>query len=108
MRKYKQVAFEVFQAYKDCNDGQSFGERNLNFRAFRPVPAKVASEIMAKAVPYGYNNFTADLLGKIKGDILLAREGSVCVYVEPGAVAEHELGEDEYNVIDGKLRLWWD
>ena len=98
--KYKQVAEETIEAY---------GERpNLHYRAFRTVPSAVAVKIMAKAIPDGYNNFTADILAHIKGDVLLAREYSVCVYVSPGEVLEHELGEDEYNVFDGKLRLWWD
>ena len=116
MRNYKAVEDEVMDAYADANDVGLTGSvifrmsatRNLHFRAFRTVPAKVAAAIMAKAVPRGYNNFHADLLNHIKGQVLLAREYSVCVYVSPGAVARGELGEDEYNVIDGKLRLWWD
>jgi hypothetical protein len=99
--KYKTVADEVIAAYTEET-------RNLHFRAFQSVPSDVAVKIMAKAVPDGYNNFTADLLGRIKGDVLLAREYSVCVYVEPNSIEEHELGEDEYNIIGGKLRLWWD
>lgn len=100
-KQYRNVAKEVIQAYED-------GKGNLNFRAFRTVPAAIAAKIMAVACPQGYNEFHAELLGKIKGQVLLAREYSVCVYVSPGAVAEHELGEDEYNVFDGKLRIWWD
>ena len=113
MRNYKAVEDEVMNAYSDANDLGRLRVavvvlRNLHFRAFRTVPAKVATKIMTKAVPGGYNNFHADLLNRIKGQVLLAREYSVCVYVSPGAVVKGELGEDEYNVIDGKLRLWWD
>ena len=107
-KKYRTVAEEVIQAYKDANDLCRYGDRNLNFRAFRTVPAAVAAKIMVLACPQGYNEFNAYLLGKIKGQVLLAREYSPCVYVSPNAVAEHKLSEDEYNVMDGKLRIWWD
>ena len=104
---YQSVADETIDAFCDCQD-DSRGERNLTYRAFRTVPADVAVKIMALACPHGYNEFKADVLAKVKGNILLAREYSVCIYVTPGAVAEHELGEDEYNIVDGRLRIWWD
>ena|SRR5271157_505463 len=110
-KEYQGVAKEVIAAYADCTIEWDKAEniRNLHFRASQPVPAAVATEIMQIAVPRGYNEFTASLLGHIDGMVTLAREGSVCVYVSKDASFEGYLLEDENDrQHDGTTRLWWD
>jgi hypothetical protein len=118
--EYDDVARETMLAYADCcMEGTPHeGQRNLHYHAARPVPAAVGMEIMRAAVPDGYNGFTYDLIGEIKGDVILAREGSVCVYVPlPGTAPD--LGEDERDETEAfvpdkepighkAVRLWWD
>lgn len=110
-RKYELVLAEVMKAYADCHMSWERGAklRNLDFRASMPVPAPVAAEIMKKAVPDGYNAFSAQILSKIDGEVVIAREGSVCVYVQNGAYIPKPLMEDERSVTEnGETRLWWD
>jgi hypothetical protein len=118
--EYDDVARETMLAYADCTMEGTPHEslRNLGFHARRPVPAAVGMEIMRAAVPDGYNEFTYDLVGRIEGEVILAREGSVCVYVlSPGTAPD--LKEDERDEMDAfcsdkapiggrALRLWWD
>lgn len=107
---YNDVMQEVKEAYADCWLNWSEGQhrRNLSFRASRPVPSSVAAEIMASAVPGGYNEFEADLLNNIQGDVVIAREGSVCIYAMPGAKIPKSLNEDERSTDGKETRLWWD
>lgn len=106
----KKVMKEVVTAYCDCSD--SNGERNLSFLASEAVDPKTAAEIMTKACPDGYNNFEAELLTLFPDDakIWIAREGSVCIYVESASKlpTRKQLQADEYDVKNGRLRIWWD
>ncbi len=60
----------------------------------------------------GYNAFVPDLLLKLpEGRVMLAREGSVCVYV----MVNELLGDEAESLADTKvdeihtiLRFWWD
>jgi hypothetical protein len=64
----------------------------------------------------GYNSFCPVLLDNLPDDskIWLAREGSVCVYVETAAkISETRLmkkmNADEVDVWnDDRIRIWWD
>ena len=65
------------------------GTRSLHFLAPRAVGRDCASRILAAHLPEGgYNAFRADVLAAQLPDgcrLLIAREGSVCVYVLEGA-----------------------
>jgi len=112
----KKILEEVKQAYIDAWSDKCFDEveplRNLDFRASEPVSPKVAVQIMKKAVPNGYNDFTPDLLDVLDDcQVTLAREGSVCIYVDRELTRDERkaLSPDEYNDYAEKgWRLWWD
>ena len=112
--EYRDIALEVGEAYADGlieDYPEGMRRRSLDFHASRAVPAPVAAAIMTVAVPDGYNSFEGSLLTRIKGDVILAREGSVCVYLVKGATIEGELLEDENDPArdgSGNTRLWWD
>jgi hypothetical protein len=93
--------------------------RQLDFRAMSPVSIDVAVKIMAEALGVseneeGYNSFKPSILRKLpKGSqIILAREGSVCVYVQGNV--KNTVKADEHEYIEARYplrnvtRLWWD
>lgn len=116
----KAVLAETKEAYYDCwNDwgDEAIKRRNLNFRANQPVTRDEAVEIMAQAVPHGYNAFNAWLLSKIPSHatITLARKHSVCVYVKGNLPENKDYENDEHTYYppipgtpEGETRLWWD
>ncbi len=93
--------------------------RQLDFRAVAPVSVSVAVAIMSEALGVsederGYNDFKPSILRKLpaNAEIILAREGSVCVYVKgniPNTVDadEHSYIENRYPLRD-VTRFWWD
>jgi hypothetical protein len=124
---------QTMRAYAECNGKYEPSQRKLMFRAERPVSVKRAIEIMAEAVPRGYNEFEAeDVLGRIaaespKTEVYLAREHSVCLYLKVPekdlpVILSMELGQDEKGLADppqeiepnfperlrGTVRFWWD
>jgi hypothetical protein len=120
------VLAETKLAYCDStmNWTQSCKLRNLNFIASAPVSVDDAVKIMTEslglksATEKGYNNFAPGLLRKLpKGSqVILAREGSVCVYVKLPTNYKNisdrirqSLDVDECDIQpDGMIRLWWD
>lgn len=127
---------EVMAAYSDCNQ-ESYkygsGERNLHFRASEQVSVDEAKRIMKKAIPRGYNAFRADLLDHLPPEckVEIAREYSVCIYVEysedniswevepralfdAGARLGTTMNADEVNYVPHAddhifvVRIWWD
>lgn len=115
---------EIKKAYADCWM-DSFQEaskiRNLNFRASLSYPKEYCKELLNKYVK-SYNAFTPDLLDHLPKDscITIAREGSVCIYVNSETInkfSEKELKElienlsaDEFEYIKDleEYRIWWD
>jgi len=108
---------EVQTAYADCwmeNDEQGYRTRNLNFFASEPVNKEDAIAILSACIKGGYNNFESDLLNLFDDKCLfnIAREGSVCIYVDllgsemPSLdkLLADEVDEQE----DGTFRVWWD
>ena len=93
--------------------------RQLDFRAVSPVSIDVAVNIMAEALGVqedeeGYNSFRPDMFRKLPKDsqIILAREGSVCVYVKGNVpntaeADEHDYIENRYP-LSNVTRFWWD
>lgn len=116
---------EVMSAYADCNLGWDKGQkiRNLNYRASREVDKDTAVEILTAALgaktpeDASYNNFCPSLLNKLPDDsrIWIAREGSVCIYVETKSKVDErklsrQLEADELDWWNDNrwLRIWWD
>jgi hypothetical protein len=103
------------QAYADAHGDRPFSEtesiRNLDFRAHAPVIRDDAVAIMREACP-GYNEFKPDLLNllPVKAQVLLAREGSVCIYVSGELPANPLMLADEWNYYpeSDQTRIWWD
>ena len=127
--KTTQIEKEVMSAYADCHERRDPNEgtsRNLNFRASESVDSEEAMRIMKKAIPHGYNHFSADLLEHLPTGCMveIARENSVCIYVnfteEVGRAAlwdaaselRSTMGADEFDRIWNNdniiVRIWWD
>jgi hypothetical protein len=110
------IADAVRQAYSDCHprDDNPLQDRNLNFRAAAAVPLADAVEILAAAVPDGYNNFQAANLKLLPPacQVVIAREGSVCIYVEGQLTAHDAFGleadEFSFDPDSNETRIWWD
>ena len=103
---------EVKEAYADCWLPFEEGEkrRNLDFRASTDCSPAEAFAILKKAIPGGYNEFTASLLKKFDEGcrITIAREGSVCLYVKGTPPSREELKADEWDEVGKEVRIWWD
>ena len=73
---------------------------------------KEAMDIMKQALPGGYNDFKAELIGKLPSDskIQLGREGSVCMYVTTTSKPNKaSLKADELDMVEKNVyRIWWD
>ena len=118
----KTVYNEVRKAYADCwMDTWEAGSkhRNLNFKASEFVPRNEAYDICSRAIPEGYNEFTANLIEELPNDVMIkiAREGSVALYVKTIDQKTLDMTLEETNHLradevhyqeDGTLRLWWD
>lgn len=120
----KKVLTETKLAYCDSTMPWSKADklRNLHFRASKPVSVVDAIDIMTEALgaekpnDAGYNNFTPMLFAHLPvgSKITLAREGSVCAYVQlpEGMTVTEKMARrmkvDECDVIGGETRLWWD
>ena len=76
------------------------------------LSVKDAMDIMKQALPGGYNDFKAELIGKLPSDakIQLGREGSVCLYVKTKTKPNKaSLKADELMEVEpGTFRIWWD
>lgn len=107
---------EVMEAYYDCHSGARWDtcnkRRNLSFRASQPVDRAMAIDILSDALHRGYNEFEPSLLEQLPEDskIILAREGSVCIYVEGEIPADivPKLKCDECDYDGKETRIWWD
>lgn len=132
----EQISREIETAYADCmveeDTGKAFRKamntRQLQFIASAPMNRDQAAQIMTKVLRNtggSYNAFTPNLLLKFPADckIWIAREGSVCLYVEPGKATmptKAALEADEYDedkacwwqkdkpFATPRTRIWWD
>lgn len=134
--KFAQVSQETFRAYADVEAGellnieqaQCYKLRNLDYKATHWLPVPLACLAMATGVRW-YNEFGLEALSHISrlfrsGEMLVAREGSPCIYikvgntysqVEDGIINPPELESlremvcaDEASIDNGVLRLWFD
>lgn len=112
----KNVDQEVKFAYADCwmgNSRKAEKVRDLNFRASGYLSKKNAIKILGKYVQ-GYNSFDYEALEYLPDDskICIAREGSVCLYVQTDKKITNRLrnkmNADELDEVDGEYRIWWD
>ncbi len=110
------VRAEALEAYADStphDQPNAMTRRNLSWRAPGPVTRDEAIMIMLETCP-SYNLFTPSLLKKLPAEamVTLAREGSVCVYVDKtGTATVRTLKADEWHPNyqqDGLTRIWWD
>lgn len=121
------VSLAVAEAYADCWDyknGRIFDaqawqdvcvRRNLYFRASEWLARDEAQWVMQQWVK-GYNSFQPDLLSRLpaKARILIAREGSVAIYVRNVArlpTARRMEADEKFAVNLGGafcVRYWWD
>ena len=125
--KFLTVQKETLEAYADSRDeANGYERRNLAFKASHSVCVVDAMDIMKSACPHGYNEFTHKVLQYLPLDsgIILAREGSPCVYVlgprfdqSPKLLAdEFDFYPDEYvkdygtpfKIPGPVTRVWWD
>jgi hypothetical protein len=101
----------VIEAY--CDIGVPWSDdhcrRRLEFRAEQPVSRDEAVAILWEVVPE-YNAFDPDQLGLLPDQpIVLARELSVCVYVQgPPFPQPAGLLCQEFAYRNGETRIWWD
>ena len=107
------VLQEVQKAYADCSMPFEQGSRirQLMFRASYPVSRDEAKQVFEEANVLGYNNFSPELLDKFPENCLItiAREYSVCIYVQGSNLpSAEEVLADEYDVDDDFTRYWWD
>ena len=114
------VSDEVMKAYADChckddlsNRDRAMRQRQLQFKASEDVSVADAKAILAKAIPHGYNNFTAKIMDNFPAEarVLIAREYSVCLYVKGNnlpKMAKVEANECDPTEDEGVVRYWWD
>lgn len=114
-KHFNTVAAEVREAYCDCNDLKAgnavYSRRKLNFKASQEVSRDEAKVILEVAIPHGYNEFDASLLDKFSANskFVIAREGSVCLYVKGGKMPSAKSVLADERSYDGKwTRFWWD
>lgn len=107
------VLREALEAYADAHPKEqpnAMARRNLNWRASASVTRDEAISIMEETCP-SYNEFKPSLLRKLPADamVTLAREGSVCIYVDKVTTATQEnMKADEWHPGKTGLRIWWD
>ena len=107
----EQIENEVMTAYCDCNNQHPFNCRNLNFRASGAVSRDDAARILSKAIPDGYNEFNFSLLNKFprNAQFVIAREGSVCLYISGDELpSAAKVLADEKSQEGVETRFWWD
>ena len=107
--KLENLRFKMKEVYCDIEP-----IRELWFRSTLPLSPAEAESIMKSALaPWGdYNEFIPDLLRLLPADsrIILAREYSVCVYVEGEVAPIPAMKYDEwrYDPETNETRIWWD
>lgn len=105
---------EIYAVYGDCNNIGKPHQRCLDFKSPKFFKKAQAKSILKKAV-HGYNSFTYSCLDCLpeKAEISIAREGSVCLYIQNCKISRkmaNKMSVDEFDW-DAKrncYRLWWD
>ena len=115
----KKLLQEIKNAYADCwmtNSVRAHKTRKLDFRASSSVSRDEAFAIMKEVLRgHGYNAFNHSLIMNFPEDakIFIAREGSVCLYIQanfPTSMERVLADEMDTVTIDGVEweRYWWD
>lgn len=118
--EFMDVTNGVRRAYADAND-YGYKNRMLDYEAEFSLSPELAVRVMEDALECNgrYNAFTPKLLMRSKElfdnpKIVLAREGSVAVYIEGEPKVSIETiktamkADEAWVMPDGALRLWWD
>ena len=108
MPKIKEVDFG-----KDAKKfAKAYDGGDTKWKSKTMLSVKDAMSIMQQALPGGYNDFKAELIGKLPSDakIQLGREYSVCLYVKTNTKpSKSSLKADELHEVEpGLYRIWWD
>ena len=108
MPKIKEVDFG-----KDAKKfAKAYDGGDTKWKSKTMLSVKDARSIMQQALPDGYNDFKAELIGKLPSDakIQLGREYSVCLYVKTNTKpSKASLKADELHEVEpGLYRIWWD
>ena len=108
MPKIKEVDFG-----KDAKKfAKAYDGGDTKWKSKTMLSVKDAMSIMQQALPDGYNDFRAELIGKLPSDakIQLGREYSVCLYVKTNTKpSKASLKADELHEVEpGLYRIWWD
>ena len=112
MTKKEKVKQEVETAYADLildDMDQAMKQRNLDFRASEELSPAECKEVLS--FMGGYNDFTPNVLDKFPADskIVIAREGSVCLYARgKGLPSKEKVCADEKGEDGPYYRYWWD
>jgi hypothetical protein len=113
--EYTDVLFAVASTYADCRpdimgEDHAYRTRKLMWRAARAVPRDAAKIILQRCIPEGYNAFEANLLDLLPADcqVEIAREYSVCIYVQKALKEIPDMLADEWHVEGDVTRIWWD
>lgn len=109
------VRAEALEAYADAHPVEqpnAYSRRKLDWRASTSVSRDEAIAIMTETCP-SYNEFSPKVLRKLPASarVTLAREGSVCVYVDrigSASLNARDLKADEFSHANGETRIWWD
>ena len=107
------VRLTALEAYADAHPVESpdaYKRRKLDWRAVAPVTRDEAIAIMQETCP-SYNKFAPKVLRKLPADamVTLARESSVCVYVDKvGRATAKNMKADEFSKGELDTRIWWD
>lgn len=108
MPKIKEVDFgKDAKRFAKAYDGS-----DMLWKSKTMLSVKDAMDIMKQALPGGYNDFKAELIGKLPSDakIQLGREYSVCIYVKTNTKpSKASLKADELDMVEKNVyRIWWD
>ncbi len=119
---YAVAKHRLLKAYSDCHTrhrSSLIPDRNLDFCCPVTVSRDEAQRLLRRYVP-GYNAFQPKRLQALPSDcrVRLAREGSVCLYVETETLLQESAMRralecdrcDLYQTWNGTrtYRLWWD
>lgn len=116
---------EIRKTFADCQSRYADFDvtkniRRLDWKATQPVSGNEVREALSAICVDGYNAFdpvnVADAILTVdpEAEVIVAREGSVCLYIKTThnklmMMALNNEAADEADVqTDGSIRFWWD
>jgi hypothetical protein len=92
-----QIKVQVLDAYADCNDSKDkTGKKRCLHFISEPISMNKTIEYLKEAIPHGYNQFHYSLLEMFpkEWEVMIAREGSVCMYIKVNQVNFYSIFEE--------------